>query len=148
MSEHDNNKMSQAMPELDNNKMPELGTEKCQRRFPAMEEATEEAGNCEVQSSGGIRWEKIDLKRIRELPEEYWYLGNNSFVLHGYFKHQHLALGRNPSNPECIYFGVPGKKHREEELLAMVFGFYEFEPIESQEEAMGYWVSRLEIKLN
>lgn len=27
---------------------------------------------------------KIELKDLRELPRKYWYLGNNSFLLHGF----------------------------------------------------------------
>lgn len=27
---------------------------------------------------------RIELKDLRELPRKYWYLGNNSFLLHGF----------------------------------------------------------------
>ena len=32
-----------------------------------------------------VRWE---LKDLRLLPRQYWYLGNNSFLLHGFFNYR------------------------------------------------------------
>ena len=37
---------------------------------------------------------KMELKDIRELPRKYWYLGNNSFLLHGFFNYRYLVLGK------------------------------------------------------
>ena len=37
---------------------------------------------------------RIELKDLRELPRKYWYLGNNSFLLHGFFNYRYLVLGK------------------------------------------------------
>lgn len=37
---------------------------------------------------------KIELKDLRELPRKYWYLGNNSFLLHGFFNYRYLVIGK------------------------------------------------------
>ena len=37
---------------------------------------------------------QIELKHLRELPKRYWYLGNNSFLLHGFFNYHYLLVGK------------------------------------------------------
>lgn len=37
---------------------------------------------------------QLELKDLRSLPKKYWYLGNNSFLLHGFFNYRYLVLGR------------------------------------------------------
>ena len=52
---------------------------------------------------------KIELKDIRELPRKYWYLGNNSFLLHGFFNYRYLVLGKiEEDNEDKWFLGVPG----------------------------------------
>lgn len=67
---------------------------------------------------------QIELKHLRELPKRYWYLGNNSFLLHGFFNYQYLVVGK--SGDERWFIGVPGIYQRQERVMAAVFGFPEF----------------------
>lgn len=51
---------------------------------------------------------KIELKDIRELPKKYWYLGNNSFLLHGFFNYRYLVLGKIEEDAQNRWFlGCP-----------------------------------------
>ena len=67
---------------------------------------------------------QIELKDLRELPKRYWYLGNNSFLLHGFFNYQYLVLGRTGEGRWFV--GVPGIYQRQERVMAAIFGFPEF----------------------
>ena len=69
---------------------------------------------------------QIELKDIRELPRRYWYLGNNSFLLHGFFNYRYLVIGR--TGETRWFLGVPGIYQRQERVMAAVFGFPEFLP--------------------
>lgn len=70
---------------------------------------------------------QIELKELRELPQRYWYLGNNSFLLHGYFNYQYLVLGREGTGANARWFlGIPGIYQRQERVMAAIFGFPEF----------------------
>lgn len=79
---------------------------------------------------------KIELKHIRELPRRYWYLGNNSFLLHGFFNYRHLVVGK--TEEEVWFIGVPGIYQSQERVMAAIFGFPEFLP-EPVENRFGYW---------
>ena len=69
---------------------------------------------------------RIELKDLKELPGKYWYLGNNSFLLHGFFNYHYLILGKKE---ERHYFiGVPGIYQKQERVMAAIFGFPEFLP--------------------
>lgn len=72
---------------------------------------------------------QIELKHLRELPKRYWYLGNNSFLLHGFFNYQYLVVGKRGDGRWFI--GVPGIYQRQERVMAAVFGFPEFLAMES-----------------
>ena len=67
---------------------------------------------------------QIELKDLRELPKRYWYLGNNSFLLHGFFNCQYLVVGK--TGQERWFIGVPGVYQRQERVMAAIFGFPEF----------------------
>ncbi len=67
---------------------------------------------------------QIELKDLRELPKRYWYLGNNSFLLHGFFNYHYLVVGR--TGEERWFIGVPGIYQRQERVMAAIFGFPEF----------------------
>lgn len=84
---------------------------------------------------------KIELKDIRELPRRYWYLGNNSFLLHGFFNYRYLVVGN--IGEERWFIGVPGIYQNQERVMAAIFGFPEFllEPIENR---FGYWCRMIE----
>lgn len=75
----------------------------------------EEAGTVCVQ---------IELKDLRELPKRYWYLGNNSFLLHGFFNYQYLVVGK--MEDDRWFIGVPGIYQHQERVMAAIFGFPEF----------------------
>lgn len=69
----------------------------------------------------------MELKDLRELPKKYWYLGSNSFLLHGFFNYRHLLLGKVENESGRKWFiGVPGIYQNQEKVLATVFGFPEF----------------------
>lgn len=67
---------------------------------------------------------QIELKHLRELPKRYWYLGNNSFLLHGFFNYQYLVVGR--TGDDRWFIGIPGVYQRQERVMAAIFGFPEF----------------------
>lgn len=67
---------------------------------------------------------QIELKNLRELPKRYWYLGNNSFLLHGFFNYHYLVVGR--TGEDRWFIGVPGIYQRQERVMAAIFGFPEF----------------------
>ncbi len=89
----------------------------------------------------------IELRDIRELPKSYWYLGNNSFLLHGFFSYRYLLLGkRMTEGREEFFLGVPGVLQNQERVMAALFGFAEFLPEngaevsqENRQEVFGYW---------
>ena len=69
----------------------------------------------------------MELKDLRELPKKYWYLGSNSFLLHGFFNYRHLLLGKVENESGRKWFiGVPGIYQNQEKVLAAVFEFPEF----------------------
>lgn len=84
---------------------------------------------------------KIELKDIRELPRRYWYLGNNSFLLHGFFNYRYLVVGE--VDEERWFIGVPGVYQNQERVMAAIFGFPEFLP-EPVENHFGYWCRMIE----
>ena len=69
---------------------------------------------------------RIELKDLRELPKKYWYLGNNSFLLHGFFNYRYIILGE--IEDERWFIGVPGVYQHQERVMAAIFGFPEFLP--------------------
>ena len=79
-----------------------------------------------VQLKDDIYALKIELSDLRELPKKYWYLGNNSFLLHGFFNYHHLLLGKMPDGR--WFLGVPGVYERQERIMASFFGFAEYLP--------------------
>ena len=87
---------------------------------------------------------KIELKDIRELPRKYWYLENNSFLLHGFFNYRYLVLGKiEEDNEDKWFLGVPGIYQNQERVMAIIFGFPEFMP-EQVENRFGCWYRFIE----
>lgn len=93
-----------------------------------------------IPQMSGIR---MELKDIKELPKKYWYLGSNSFLLHGFFNYRHLLLGRmDDGEKEKWFVGVPGVYQNQEKVLAAIFGFPEFrqeKDTEIKTGQFGYW---------
>ena len=88
---------------------------------------------------------RIEIKDIRMLPEKYWSMVNNSFLLHGFFNYRYLAFGRIDQN---WFIGIPGIYQNQEHVMASIFGFPDFLPqIQKNErgEQPGYWYRILEI---
>lgn len=86
---------------------------------------------------------RMELKSLRELPSKYWYLGNNSFLLHGFFNYRHFLFGRMKTEQGEMYFiGVPGVFQNQERVMAAMFGFPEFRTAQKTEYKTGnygYW---------
>ena len=87
-----------------------------------------------------IRLSHRDLNRV---PRDKWELGNNSFLLHGFYQYQHLLLLRRQTEEEVQYLlGVPGIYNEQEQMMASMFGFQEFKVIKgpgAQSGNFGYW---------
>lgn len=85
----------------------------------------------------------MELRDIRELPRKYWYLGNNSFLLHGFFNYRYLLFGeRVCDGKKELFLGVPGVFQQQEKVMAAIFGFPQFipeKPAEHKEQHFGYW---------
>lgn len=74
---------------------------------------------------------RIELKDLRELPKRYWYLGNNSFLLHGFFNYHYLMIGNMAD--KRWFIGIPGIYQQQERVMAAIFGFPEFLPVSLNE---------------
>ncbi len=89
---------------------------------------------------------RIEIKDVRLLPEKYWSMINNSFLLHGFFNYRHLAFGRIG---QSWFIGIPGVYQNQEHVMASIFGFTDFLPqIEKNErgEQPGYWYRILDVE--
>ena len=88
----------------------------------------------EKQSSVGknatvsVTLRKIDISDIHKFPKQNWYLCNNSFLIHGFFNYHHLMVKKVTENSKTKYYlGVPGVYDKPERMMALLFGFPEFE---------------------
>ena len=86
---------------------------------------------------------RLEIKDLREFPEKHWYLGNNSFLLHGFFGYGHFIFGEIEESGKKEYFvGVPGIFSNQERIMAAMFGFPEFRTaknVEYKTGNFGYW---------
>ncbi len=93
----------------------------------------------------GIRLSSRDMSRI---PRDKWGLGNNSFLLHGFYQYGHILLLRRQEEAEVRYqIGVPGVYNEREQMMATMFGFQEFKVIKGPDMRkgnFGYWCRTLE----
>ena len=84
---------------------------------------------------------QIQLKDMKYLPPEYQTLGNNSFLLHGFFTYGMLLLGFMEDTKQW-FLGIPGIYQNQERVMAALFGFTEFrtrqECVQKTGE-FGYW---------
>lgn len=92
---------------------------------------------------------RIEPQDIGSFPIEHWVLGNNSFLLHGYYNYRHLIFGRKIEDNKNKYFiGVPGVYEDREMSMAKLFGFEHFKPINEREEVngeFGYWYQSIHL---
>lgn len=91
---------------------------------------------------------RLELKDLRLLPKRYWYLGNNSFLLHGFFNYRYLILGAMEQEGSKRWFiGIPGIFQSQEKVMASIFGFTEYKSektAEQKTDEFGYWYRFLE----
>lgn len=72
---------------------------------------------------------QIKLQDMIVLPEAFYRLVENSFLLHGYYNYGHLIMTKIYKNgKEKVYIGVPGNYYIKEAQVAVMFGFESFEP--------------------
>ena len=77
------------------------------------------------------------------LPEKYEHLFKNSFLLHGYYAYGHLLLGAIAMQNRNIYrLYIPGVGHEKEQIVAGLFGFGNFMPVN---EYYGYYYMTVEL---
>lgn len=92
---------------------------------------------------------RIEPKDLVQLPKEEWILGNNSFLLHGYYYYRYLLLGKMKKDGETFYvLGIPGIYDNREKMMAVMFGFPNFKPakkIESKIGQFGFWYKRVRL---
>lgn len=88
---------------------------------------------------------RIEPKDIGVLPMEFWYLANNSFLLHGYYCYRHLLFMKMEMEQEKVYaIAVPGNSNYREKFMANMFGFEQFKTVQKKENAgFGYWWKRI-----
>ena len=88
---------------------------------------------------------RMEPKDIGGFPMEYWYLANNSFLLHGYYCYRHLLFMKMRNEAEYQYaIAVPGNSDHREKFMANMFGFEYFKAVQSRGNAgFGYWWRRL-----
>lgn len=82
------------------------------------------------------------------LPQKYYKLANNSFLLHGYHNYKHLILKKTEYRGENKYYiGVPGNFYEREKQVAVMFGFESFECPEEPAHTgdYGYYLMKVEL---
>lgn len=105
-------------------------------------ETASEPDDSEESSPG----EKVNLMKLRELPRDAWILGNNSFLLHGYYNYRYIYLKKEKDR---WIVGVPGVFYPQEERAAKIFGFPDFMPVGSNRKrkgVFGYWCKSIAIR--
>lgn len=96
----------------------------------------------------GVYGVKLELRDFKILPKQYWYLANNSFLLHGYFNYHYILFGYMDGEKKRWFLGVPGVFQNQEQLLAGIFGFPEFRTKQLTRQKtgeFGYWYRYLEM---
>ena len=90
---------------------------------------------------------QAQLRDIKHLPKECWSLGNNSFVLRGYFHFGSILIGYM-EREKSYFLGIPGIFQSQEKVIASLFGFDHFRGKKSAEEKpgnFGYWYKVLDV---
>lgn len=88
---------------------------------------------------------RMEPKDLGSFPMEFWFLANNSFLLHGYYAYRHLLFMKMQNDQEYRYaIGVPGNCDYREKFMANMFGFEQFKSVQNKEKVgFGYWWFRL-----
>lgn len=90
---------------------------------------------------------QAQLRDMKYLPEEYWPLSNNSFVLRGYFHYGNILIGCMEKEGSW-FLGIPGVYHKQEKIIAEIFGFHQFRGQKNKEGKpgeFGYWYQVLNV---
>ena len=114
-------------------------------------------------------YKRIAITDIRSFPAQNWHLCSNSFLVHGFFCYHYLILKTvNAPDGTQIYLGVPGIYASQERMMALLFGFNDFEvdtdhitqadsnhdtflnddttdAMQPSEGTFGYWLCQLEV---
>ena len=113
----------------------------------------------QAQSLAGpksVSYQRIEITDIRNLPRNNWHLCNNSFLVHGFFNYHYLVMKTVENEEETQRFiGVPGIYEQPERMMALLFGFPEFEAAtedatgrphpENANGTFGYWLCQVGI---
>ena len=109
-----------------------------------VEAHTEEIYPDEEDKSQPPIYKRIAITDIRSLPSQNWHLCNNSFLIPGFFCYHYLILKTiNAPDGAKMYLGVPGIYATQERMMALLFGFNDFESASGGD--FGYWLCPLEI---
>lgn len=106
-----------------------------------------------IKNNSNFECIKIKPQDLACLPNKYWVLGNNSFLLHGYYNYRYLLFAKVENcNRELVGYklGVPGIYHRNEKLMASMFGFNEFLEADQNnisDQVFGYWCMDIDINI-
>lgn len=93
---------------------------------------------CRGMKKDGVTYRRIDLADIKQMPGCNRHLLNNNFLLHGFFNYHYLVEKCvKDESGEHYYMGVPGVYEKPERMMAMLFGFMDFEPARQEELTMG-----------
>ncbi|MDD7713080.1 MAG: hypothetical protein PUJ27_04140 [Lachnobacterium sp.] len=92
------------------------------------EAKTEEICPTSEEAAQSPIYKRIAITDIRSLPSRNWHLCNNSFLVHGFFCYHYLILKTiNAPDGAKMYLGVPGIYASQERMMALLFGFNDFE---------------------
>ena len=95
---------------------------------PKPEELVSASMDSGQSSASQITYQKIEITDIRKLPKRNWNLCGNSFLVHGFFNYHYLILKTvNTQEEPQLFLGVPGVYVQQERMMALLFGFPEFE---------------------
>ncbi len=87
----------------------------------------------EDESDREVSYKKIDLTQIRDLPSPNWHLATNSFLVHGFWNYGYLVLKKEmEGGKETLSLGVPGIFEKPEAVMAILFGFPDFQEVPSE----------------
>ncbi len=90
-----------------------------------------------------IKWVRISLKELINLPIDFWLYANHPFILSAYYKNKHLILGNNNKNDEYI-LGLPDKYQPEYKNVLRKLGFVQFKCCKDKKPMKndyGYWLA-------
>ena len=107
---------------------PECNSEKRENTSPTIVEKVQRQILEKEQGECSVTLRKIDISDIHKFPKQNWYLCNNSFLIHGFFNYHYLVVKKVTEHSQTKYYlGVPGVYDKPERMMALLFGFPEFE---------------------